>query len=78
MLQWYVYFGIWHLQISACKCHSCCPLLFVTSDICFGIFSSSSLSDAPPLEKKYKPLNTTPNSTKEIKVKLIPPQRKHT
>uniref|UniRef100_A0A8C2CVS3 Protein phosphatase 1, regulatory subunit 10 n=1 Tax=Cyprinus carpio TaxID=7962 RepID=A0A8C2CVS3_CYPCA len=26
------------------------------------------------LEKKYKPLNTTPNSAKEIKVKLIPPQ----
>ncbi|XP_076864616.1 serine/threonine-protein phosphatase 1 regulatory subunit 10 [Brachyhypopomus gauderio] len=35
---------------------------------------NSSLSDAPPVEKKYKPLNTTPNSTKEIKVKLIPPQ----
>ncbi|KAL7829378.1 hypothetical protein AOLI_G00302630 [Acnodon oligacanthus] len=35
---------------------------------------SSSLSDAPPVEKKYKPLNTTPNSAKEIKVKLIPPQ----
>ncbi|XP_066530333.1 serine/threonine-protein phosphatase 1 regulatory subunit 10 [Hoplias malabaricus] len=35
---------------------------------------SSSMSDAPPVEKKYKPLNTTPNSTKEIKVKLIPPQ----
>ncbi|XP_053494915.1 serine/threonine-protein phosphatase 1 regulatory subunit 10 [Ictalurus furcatus] len=35
---------------------------------------SSGLSDAPPVEKKYKPLNTTPNSTKEIKVKLIPAQ----
>ncbi|KAI4897796.1 hypothetical protein NFI96_021951 [Prochilodus magdalenae] len=35
---------------------------------------SSSMSDAPPVEKKYKPLNTTPNSAKEIKVKLIPPQ----
>ncbi|KAM9434201.1 serine/threonine-protein phosphatase 1 regulatory subunit 10 [Clarias gariepinus] len=35
---------------------------------------SSSPSDAPPVEKKYKPLNTTPNSAKEIKVKLIPPQ----
>ncbi|KAK2864641.1 hypothetical protein Q7C36_003795 [Tachysurus vachellii] len=35
---------------------------------------SSNLLDAPPVEKKYKPLNTTPNSTKEIKVKLIPPQ----
>lgn len=30
---------------------------------------------APPAEKKYKPLNTTPNATKEIKVKIIPPQR---
>ncbi|KAJ8367668.1 hypothetical protein AAFF_G00313680 [Aldrovandia affinis] len=30
--------------------------------------------DAPPVEKKYKPLNTTPNSTKEIKVKIIPAQ----
>lgn len=29
----------------------------------------------PPAEKKYKPLNTTPNATKEIKVKIIPPQR---
>ncbi|XP_058522169.1 serine/threonine-protein phosphatase 1 regulatory subunit 10 isoform X2 [Ochotona princeps] len=28
----------------------------------------------PPAEKKYKPLNTTPNATKEIKVKIIPPQ----
>ncbi|XP_075042722.1 serine/threonine-protein phosphatase 1 regulatory subunit 10 [Mixophyes fleayi] len=31
-------------------------------------------SDAAPAEKKYKPLNTTPNTTKEIKVKIIPPQ----
>lgn len=30
------------------------------------------------MEKKYKPLNTTPNSTKEIKVKLIPAQREYT
>uniref|UniRef100_A0ACB8EGB2 Uncharacterized protein n=1 Tax=Sphaerodactylus townsendi TaxID=933632 RepID=A0ACB8EGB2_9SAUR len=30
--------------------------------------------DNPPAEKKYKPLNTTPNATKEIKVKIIPPQ----
>ncbi|KFU84459.1 Serine/threonine-protein phosphatase 1 regulatory subunit 10, partial [Chaetura pelagica] len=30
--------------------------------------------DAPPAEKKYKPLNTAPNATKEIKVKIIPPQ----
>uniref|UniRef100_A0A672MIW1 Serine/threonine-protein phosphatase 1 regulatory subunit 10 n=1 Tax=Sinocyclocheilus grahami TaxID=75366 RepID=A0A672MIW1_SINGR len=35
---------------------------------------STSPTDAPPVEKKYKPLNITPNSTKEIKVKLIPPQ----
>ncbi|KAM6184600.1 LOW QUALITY PROTEIN: serine/threonine-protein phosphatase 1 regulatory subunit 10-like [Rhynchocyon petersi] len=28
----------------------------------------------PPAEKKYKPRNTTPNTTKEIKVKIIPPQ----
>ncbi|KAI5607764.1 serine/threonine-protein phosphatase 1 regulatory subunit 10 [Silurus asotus] len=34
----------------------------------------SAASDAPPVEKKYKPLNITPNSAKEIKVKLIPPQ----
>ncbi|XP_052326061.1 serine/threonine-protein phosphatase 1 regulatory subunit 10-like isoform X4 [Oncorhynchus keta] len=32
--------------------------------------------DPPPVEKKYKPLNTTPNHTKEIKVKIIPAQRK--
>ncbi|KAM6958907.1 serine/threonine-protein phosphatase 1 regulatory subunit 10 [Aplochiton taeniatus] len=32
--------------------------------------------DAPPVEKKYKPLNTPSNSTKEIKVKIIPAQRK--
>eukprot|EP00079_Xenopus_tropicalis_P012492 XP_002939507.1 PREDICTED: serine/threonine-protein phosphatase 1 regulatory subunit 10 isoform X1 [Xenopus tropicalis] len=30
--------------------------------------------DAAPAEKKYKPLNTVPNTTKEIKVKIIPPQ----
>ncbi|XP_071775253.1 serine/threonine-protein phosphatase 1 regulatory subunit 10 isoform X2 [Centroberyx gerrardi] len=35
---------------------------------------SSGLSDAPPLEKKYKPLNTPSNSAKEIKVKIIPAQ----
>lgn len=39
-------------------------------------YSTSSLpGDNPPAEKKYKPLNTTPNATKEIKVKIIPPQR---
>ncbi|KAM9326595.1 serine/threonine-protein phosphatase 1 regulatory subunit 10 [Gastrophryne carolinensis] len=31
-------------------------------------------ADAAPAEKKYKPLNTTPNAAKEIKVKIIPPQ----
>ncbi|XP_069775466.1 serine/threonine-protein phosphatase 1 regulatory subunit 10 isoform X2 [Narcine bancroftii] len=31
-------------------------------------------SAAPQVEKKYKPLNVTPNATKEIKVKIIPPQ----
>lgn len=37
--------------------------------------STASPGDAaPPAEKKYKPLNTTPNATKEIKVKIIPPQ----
>ncbi|XP_072331435.1 serine/threonine-protein phosphatase 1 regulatory subunit 10 isoform X2 [Scyliorhinus torazame] len=37
--------------------------------------SPSLLSNAAPhLEKKYKPLNVTPNTTKEIKVKIIPPQ----
>ncbi|XP_008330041.2 serine/threonine-protein phosphatase 1 regulatory subunit 10 [Cynoglossus semilaevis] len=35
---------------------------------------SSSPSDAPPLEKKYKPLNMPSNSAKEIKVKIIPAQ----
>ncbi|XP_062866202.1 serine/threonine-protein phosphatase 1 regulatory subunit 10 isoform X2 [Trichomycterus rosablanca] len=35
---------------------------------------SSAASDAPPVEKKYKPLNITPNTTKDIKVKLIPAQ----
>ncbi|NXY51384.1 PP1RA phosphatase, partial [Ceuthmochares aereus] len=35
----------------------------------------SALSgEAPPAEKKYKPLNTAPNAAKEIKVKIIPPQ----
>uniref|UniRef100_A0A3B5L0L4 Serine/threonine-protein phosphatase 1 regulatory subunit 10 n=1 Tax=Xiphophorus couchianus TaxID=32473 RepID=A0A3B5L0L4_9TELE len=33
---------------------------------------SSGPSDAPPLEKKYKPLNQPPNATKEIKMKIIP------
>ncbi|XP_031466507.1 serine/threonine-protein phosphatase 1 regulatory subunit 10 [Phasianus colchicus] len=37
--------------------------------------TSSLCGDNPPAEKKYKPLNTTPNATKEIKVKIIPPQR---
>ncbi|XP_061475141.1 serine/threonine-protein phosphatase 1 regulatory subunit 10 isoform X2 [Rhineura floridana] len=32
------------------------------------------VAENPPAEKKYKPLNTTPNTTKEIKVKIIPPQ----
>lgn len=41
--------------------------------------STASPGDAaPPAEKKYKPLNTTPNATKEIKVKIIPPQREST
>ncbi|XP_077363488.1 serine/threonine-protein phosphatase 1 regulatory subunit 10 [Festucalex cinctus] len=35
---------------------------------------SSGPYDNPPLEKKYKPLNTPSNSTKEIKVKIIPAQ----
>ncbi|XP_060916177.1 serine/threonine-protein phosphatase 1 regulatory subunit 10 isoform X1 [Labrus mixtus] len=36
--------------------------------------SSTGPSDAPPLEKKYKPLNMPSNSPKEIKVKIIPAQ----
>ncbi|XP_066470817.1 serine/threonine-protein phosphatase 1 regulatory subunit 10 isoform X3 [Tiliqua scincoides] len=36
--------------------------------------TSAPTGDNPPAEKKYKPLNTTPNATKEIKVKIIPPQ----
>ncbi|XP_053902950.1 serine/threonine-protein phosphatase 1 regulatory subunit 10-like isoform X3 [Malaclemys terrapin pileata] len=36
--------------------------------------TSAPSGDNPPVEKKYKPLNTTPNSTKEIKVKIIPVQ----
>lgn len=39
--------------------------------------TSAPAGDNPPAEKKYKPLNTTPNTTKEIKVKIIPPQRKY-
>ncbi|XP_061520865.1 serine/threonine-protein phosphatase 1 regulatory subunit 10-like [Phycodurus eques] len=35
---------------------------------------SSGQFDNPPLEKKYKPLNMPSNSTKEIKVKIIPAQ----
>uniref|UniRef100_A0A663F3V4 Serine/threonine-protein phosphatase 1 regulatory subunit 10 n=1 Tax=Aquila chrysaetos chrysaetos TaxID=223781 RepID=A0A663F3V4_AQUCH len=35
---------------------------------------SSLPGDVPLAEKKYKPLNTAPNATKEIKVKIIPPQ----
>ncbi|XP_035849342.1 serine/threonine-protein phosphatase 1 regulatory subunit 10 isoform X2 [Sander lucioperca] len=35
---------------------------------------SAGPSDAPPLEKKYKPLNMPSNSAKEIKVKIIPAQ----
>ncbi|KAK9526395.1 hypothetical protein VZT92_015096 [Zoarces viviparus] len=35
---------------------------------------SSGPLDMPPLEKKYKPLNTPSNSAKEIKVKIIPAQ----
>ncbi|XP_059826841.1 serine/threonine-protein phosphatase 1 regulatory subunit 10 isoform X1 [Hypanus sabinus] len=36
--------------------------------------TSLTSSVAPQVEKKYKPLNVTPNATKEIKVKIIPPQ----
>ncbi|KAF6737779.1 Serine/threonine-protein phosphatase 1 regulatory subunit 10 [Oryzias melastigma] len=36
--------------------------------------STAGPSDAPPLEKKYKPLNMPSNSAKEIKVKIIPAQ----
>ncbi|KAM6472585.1 serine/threonine-protein phosphatase 1 regulatory subunit 10 isoform 2-T2 [Liasis olivaceus] len=36
--------------------------------------TSTPIGENPPAEKKYKPLNTTPNATKEIKVKIIPPQ----
>ncbi|XP_062978334.1 serine/threonine-protein phosphatase 1 regulatory subunit 10 isoform X2 [Elgaria multicarinata webbii] len=36
--------------------------------------TSAPVGENPPAEKKYKPLNTTPNATKEIKVKIIPPQ----
>ncbi|KAG8448687.1 hypothetical protein GDO86_015675 [Hymenochirus boettgeri] len=36
--------------------------------------SVQASSDAAPAEKKYKPLNTAANTTKEIKVKIIPPQ----
>lgn len=56
----------------------CCPQVAVDSIYMFPfmfIFNSSGPSDAPPLEKKYKPLNTPSNSAKEIKVKIIPAQR---
>lgn len=36
--------------------------------------TSLTSNAAPQVEKKYKPLNVTPNTTKEIKVKIIPPQ----
>ncbi|KAM9119666.1 serine/threonine-protein phosphatase 1 regulatory subunit 10-like [Pangshura tecta] len=36
--------------------------------------TSAPSGDNPPVEKKCKPLNTTPDSTKEIKVKIIPAQ----
>ncbi|XP_067830100.1 serine/threonine-protein phosphatase 1 regulatory subunit 10 [Heptranchias perlo] len=36
--------------------------------------TSLTSSAAPQVEKKYKPLNMTLNTTKEIKVKIIPPQ----
>ncbi|XP_032997450.1 serine/threonine-protein phosphatase 1 regulatory subunit 10 isoform X2 [Lacerta agilis] len=36
--------------------------------------TSTPIAENPPAEKKYKPLNTTPNTTKEIKVKIIPAQ----
>ncbi|KAM9306565.1 LOW QUALITY PROTEIN: serine/threonine-protein phosphatase 1 regulatory subunit 10 [Pholidichthys leucotaenia] len=35
---------------------------------------SAATGDMPPVEKKYKPLNTPSNSAKEIKVKIIPAQ----
>lgn len=45
-------------------------------DSSFSNSPAATPGDAtPPAEKKYKPLNTTPNATKEIKVKIIPPQR---
>lgn len=43
---------------------------------CFFSFISSGPPETPHLEKKYKPLNTPSNSAKEIKVKIIPAQRK--
>uniref|UniRef100_A0A8C5QLP8 Serine/threonine-protein phosphatase 1 regulatory subunit 10 n=1 Tax=Leptobrachium leishanense TaxID=445787 RepID=A0A8C5QLP8_9ANUR len=36
--------------------------------------TAPAATEAAPAEKKYKPLNTTPNTTKEIKVKIIPAQ----
>ncbi|XP_078272447.1 serine/threonine-protein phosphatase 1 regulatory subunit 10 isoform X2 [Rhinoraja longicauda] len=36
--------------------------------------TSLTSSAAPQVEKKYKPLNVPSNTTKEIKVKIIPPQ----
>ncbi|XP_030399594.1 LOW QUALITY PROTEIN: serine/threonine-protein phosphatase 1 regulatory subunit 10-like [Gopherus evgoodei] len=36
--------------------------------------TSAPSEDNPPVEKKYKPLSTTPNSTKEIRVKFVPVQ----
>lgn len=45
---------------------------------CFVVASSGLGPDMQPVEKKYKPLNTTPNMIKEIKVKIIPAQREYT
>lgn len=52
-------------------------MIVLASLIYLFYLCSSGPLDAPPQEKKYKPLNTPSNSAKEIKVKIIPAQRKY-
>lgn len=67
--------SVWHERhYQLCELFSVFPL--TDSRPVFLHSVSNPVADNPPVEKKYKPLNTTPNATKEIKVKIIPAQRK--
>ena len=54
----------------------CCPLVASLMIFVSCVSHSNGPLDPPPVEKKYKPLNTPSNSAKEIKVKIIPAQRR--